>query len=251
MRGTRVNLVPLLLLVTSEAHALTADELIAKNIEARGGRAKLEAIRSLRLTGKATFGGGDFIMEQEWTGLQKRPGFLRHERSMQGLTAITAFDGEVGWTLQPFGGRREPQKLPQDSVKSLRVEADLDGPLVDHKAKGHAVEYLGTEDVDGTDAHKLKVTLRDGDVQYIYLDPDYFLEIRVLYQTKVRGVEEEGETDLGNYREVEGVMMPFSIESGEKGGPKGFKLTFEKVEVNVAIDDSLFRFPEPAGGSAK
>src|SRR5438093_257134 len=124
--------------------AMTADELIAKNVEARGGRAKLKEIKSLKATGKATFGGGDSVRELALTILQKRPGFLRRERSMQGLTAITAFDGEVGWSLWPFGGRREPEKLPPDIVKTLRVDADIDGPLVDYKEKGHSVEYLGT-----------------------------------------------------------------------------------------------------------
>jgi len=183
--------------------------------------------------------------------LQKRGGFLRRERSMQGLTAITAFDGESGWTLQPFGGRREPQKLPPDVVKGLRVDADIDGPLMDYKEKGHAVEYLGTEDVDGTEAHKLKVTLKDGDVQYIYFDPDYFLPIRLVSQETVRGVEEETETDFGNYERVNGVYMPFSIESGPRGGPKGSKITLQKVEANVAIDDSLFRFPQPPAGTGR
>lgn len=233
------------------ARGMTADELIAKNIEARGGREKLRAIQSLKAIGKVTMGGGDGVMEMAFTDMTKRPGLMRRERSMQGLTAITAYDGQVGWSLQPFGGRREPQRLPPDIVKSLAVEADIDGPLVDAKEKGNKVAYLGTEDVDGTDAHKLKVTLRNGDVQYVYLDPDYFLEIRIDSQEMVRGVEEESETDFGNYEKVNGVFIAFSIEMGGKGGPKGYKITIEKVEANASIDDALFHFPAPVAPPAK
>ena len=245
---------PLLLVVfclaAPAAHALTADELIAKNLEARGGLARIQAITSIRATGVVKIGGGDGIIEQAYTSLQARPGSLRRERSMQGLTSITAFDGVVGWSLNPFRGRREPQRLPPDTVKSLAADADIDGPLVDHKKKGHAVAYLGTEDVDGTEAHKLQVTLKDGALVDVYLDPDYFLEIREVQRRMVRGVEDETEIDPGNYGEVNGVMMPFSIESGSKGGPKTFRIALTKIELNVPVDAALFRFPEtpaPAG----
>jgi len=238
------------LVVLGPAGAMTADELIAKNIEARGGLARIQAITSIRATGVVRLGGGNGIVEQAYTLLQVRPGSLRRERSMQGLTSITAYDGSVGWSLNPFRGRKEPQLLPPDAVKGLASEADLDGPLVDYKKKGHTVEYQGTEDIDGTEAHKLHVTLKDGTLVDLYLDPDYFLEIRRIERRTVRGVEEESEIDPGNYGKVEGVMMPFSTESGARGGPKSFRIALTKIEANVAIDPSVFRFPgaAPAGG---
>src|SRR5437762_2079330 len=122
--------VVLALALTPAARAMTADELIARNIEARGGLARLAAVRSLRATGIVRLGGGDGVVEQAYTLLQTRAGGLRRERTMQGLTAITAFDGTAGWTLNPFRGRREPQRLPPDAVKGLATDADLDGPLV-------------------------------------------------------------------------------------------------------------------------
>jgi outer membrane lipoprotein-sorting protein len=228
----------------SGASALTVDEVIAKNIEARGGLEKIRAIKSFRCTGKIQFGSRN--LQYKW--MVMRPGMVRQEASFQGLTAVTAYDGKVGWRIQPFQGRLDPEKMPEDNVKSLQLDADLEGPLVDYKTKGHKVEYLGTEDVDGTDAHKLKVTLKNGDIRYVFLDPDYFLEIRWLDQSRIRGAEQELETDLGNYEKVEGVYFPFSIEAGSKGGPKGQKITIEKVEVNPPLEDSLFHFPgSPAG----
>jgi outer membrane lipoprotein-sorting protein len=233
----------LLVFAAASAQAFTVDELIAKNIKARGGLDKIHAIQSLRTTGKIHAGGGDFSIEIAYVEMTRRPGMFRQEVNMQGLTSVTAYDGAVGWQIQPFSGRLDPERLSADDVKFLERSADLDGPLVDYAAKGNRVEYLGTEDVDGTDAHKLKVTFKDGDVQYIYLDPDYFLQIRTIMQSKVRGAEYVQEMDWGNYESVGGVMLPFSTEAGVKGRPKETKITVDKVEVNVALDPKLFHFP--------
>jgi len=254
MRYSGPALALFLWLSTHAAFALTADELIAKNIEARGGLSRLQAVTSVRATGVAKIGGGGGTVEQAYTVLQTRSGALRRERSMQGLTSVTAFDGTQAWSVNPFRGRKEPQLLPPDTVKSLAADADLDGPLVDYRKKGHKVEYQGTEDIDGTDAHKLYVTLADGALVDVYLDPDYFLEIREVQRRTVRGVEEETEIDPGNYAKVDGVMMPFSVETGAKGEPKTFRITLTRIELNVPVDDSVFRFPaaapEPKGKGA-
>ena len=233
----------LLALAAGGAHAITADELIAKNVEAKGGIAKIKAIESLKMEGRMRFGGGNFSVVLDYSQTQKRGGKYRNDVSLQGLTAVQAYDGKEAWQIQPFQGRKDPEKLAADQAKTLAQQADIDGPLVDYKAKGHKVEYLGTEDVDGTEAHKLKVTLADGDVQTYYLDPDYFLEIRVSALTTQRGVEFEQESDIGNYEQVNGVFVPFAIETGPKGQPKGQKITITKAEANVAVDDAQFAFP--------
>jgi outer membrane lipoprotein-sorting protein len=233
----------LLLFAAASARAVTVDELIAKNIEARGGIEKIRSVQSLRTSGKMFVGDGGFSVELGYVQMIKRPGMIRGEVSLQGMTSVSAYDGNEGWQIQPFGGRLDPEKLSADDVKGLKLLADLDGPLVDYEAKGSKVEYLGIEDVDGTDAHKLKVTLKDGDVIYIYLDPDYFLQIRAIVQYKIRGTEVVEEDDWGNYEQVNGVMLPFSIESGPKGQPKNAKITIEKAEINVALDPKLFHFP--------
>jgi outer membrane lipoprotein-sorting protein len=241
----------LLLFAAVSARAVTVDELIAKNIKARGGIEKIRAIQSLRTSGKMFAGDGDFSIELAYVQMIKRPGMIRMEVSMQGLTSVAAYDGSEGWQIQPFEGRLDPEKLSADDLKGFKSMADLDGPLVDYEAKGSKVEYLGTEDVDGTDAYKIKVTLKDGDIDYIYLDPDYFLQIRVIIQRKIRGVEVVEEDDLGNYEQINGVMLPFSLESGPKGGTKNQKITIEKAEINVALDTKLFHFPATPAAVSK
>jgi hypothetical protein len=122
-------------------------------------------------------------------------------------------------------------------------EAEIGGPLENWKADGKTITYLGTEDVEGTEAHKLKVVRKNGDVSYVYLDPDYFLEIRIVDQRMEQGARVEVETDLGDYEKVNGVYFPFSIESGSKGSNDKQKTIIEKGEANIPVDESIFAFP--------
>jgi hypothetical protein len=222
------------------ANAYSADELIAKNIDARGGAGTLSAIQSLRYTGKFQPGGGvEFLFSQ----IVKRPGMVRNELSLQGLTIVQAYDGKEGWRINPFQGRKDPERLSADDLKELIDNADFDGPLVNYRAKGNRVEYLGTEDVDGSSAHKLRVTEAGGDKRIIYLDPDYFLPIRVLYQRQIHGREVEHEVDFGDYEKVNGVFIPFEIAVGDKGSNEKAQIIIDKVEANAAYDDAQFHFP--------
>jgi outer membrane lipoprotein-sorting protein len=210
--------------------AMTAEELVAKNLEARGGEAKLRAITTMHTVGTQRLGGGLDAKVESWA---MAPQDYRGEFSMQGLTAVSAWDGKEAWSISPFRGRKDPQKITADDAKGLIERADIAGPLVDYQSKGNKVEYLGTEDIDGTDAHKLRVTLKNGDTQYFFLDPDEFLEIRVVNRRMVRGQEEVSTTDLGEYEKVDGIWFPF--ESG--------RIHLEKVELNQPIDPKMFAFP--------
>lgn len=244
----RLKLLSALLLgaFASSASALTVDELVQRNIDARGGIDAIRAIQSIKQSGRMNFSGDGFSVDLGFVSLSERGGKVRTEASIQGLTQVNAYDGTDAWTINPFQGRRDPERMSEEDAKSLQNAADMDGPLVDWKAKGHQVEYLGTEDVDGTEAHKLKVSLKNGDIEYHYLDPDYFLDILVVTQSKRRGVESESETELGNYEKIEGVYLPFASESGPKGGRRGQKILIETIEVNQDIDDALFAYPKTA-----
>src|SRR5882724_10167783 len=205
----------------------TVDELVAKNIEAKGGATAMNNLQTLRATGKllVPFQGR---IELGYLQTKKRPDDVRTEASLQGMTQIEAYDGKEGWRVSPFFGRRDPERMSADDVKALAEDAEMDGPLVDWQAKGNTVEYLGTEDVDGTPAHKLKVTRKNGDVSFVYLDPEHFLEIRVLTQRTRHGAYEEVETDLGDYEKVGGVFVPTSIEFGRKGSSDKQKIVVER-----------------------
>src|SRR6266508_1206953 len=224
-----------------DKNAPTVDKLVSKNVEAKGGADALQALQSLRLTGKMLVNEGQ--IELAYLQTKKRPGEIRTEATLQGMTQVEAYDGKEGWRISPFQGRKDPERMSADDIKPLMEDAEIDGPLVDWKAKGSTVDYLGTEDVDGTLAHKLKVVRKNGDVSFVYLDPDHFLEIRVLTQRMRHGAYEEVETDLGDYEKAGGVFVPFSIESGRKGAPDKQQIIIDKVEANVPVDDSIFHFP--------
>src|SRR5882724_53249 len=222
------------------AHRQTADELVQKNIQAKGGIDKIKAIKSIRLLGKLDGGGGfaAAVLQEN-----QRPNLLRETLSLQGMTAIQAYDGSTGWQIQPFGGHKDPQLMGEDDLRDLLLDADFDGPLVDYKEKGNTVEFLGHDVVDGDDALRLKVTLKNGDIIYYYLDPDTFLEIRKEIQQTIRGSVRERIVDLGSYKPIGGVMYPFSIAQGSKSNPGSQTFTVEKMEVNVAIDPADFAVP--------
>lgn len=220
--------------------AQTADELVAKNLQARGGLEKIKAITTLRSTGDLDAGGFKAVVGQE----SKRPDSLRTTVTIQGMTRIQAFDGSSAWQISPFGGKKDPQLMGDDESRQLVEDADFDGPLVDAAVKGNKIEYLGTDQVDGDDAYKLKVTLKNGDILYYYLDPDTFLEIQIERQQFIRGSVRESVTLLGSYKPVNGVMYPFSLQVGPKSNLDArTKITIQKREANVPVADSDFKMP--------
>jgi len=222
------------------ASSQTADELVNKNIEAKGGMDKIKAVKTRRMTGKLIGGGIVAATGQE----NMRPNLVRETFSLQGMTAVQAYDGSTGWQIQPFGGRKDPELMGEDDLRDLLIDSDFDGPLVDYQAKGNVIEYLGHDTVDGDDALRLKVTLKDGDIIYYYLDPDTYLEIRKETQEFIRGSVRESVSDLGSYKPIAGVMYPFSIASGPKNDPTSWQtVTVEKIEVNVPLDNSEFALP--------
>jgi outer membrane lipoprotein-sorting protein len=232
--------IALLALLAPIASAQTADELVTKNIAAKGGLEKLKAISSSRATGRMVAGPG---MEFPFTMVNKRPNSTRIEFNVQGMTGIQAYDGKTAWMSMPFMGKKDPEPMAADEAKMFEEQADFDGPLVDYKAKGHAVELVGKEQVEGADAYKLKLTLKNGDVRYVYLDAETFLEIKMEAKRTIRGTEVEGESYLGDYKEVGGIMMAHAMESGAKGSAQRQKLIIDKVEMNVDVADDVFAMP--------
>jgi len=221
------------------AFAQTAEELVAKNIQAKGGVEKIKAIQSVRMSGTQNNGGFKAAVTQE----NKRPNLVRETFSVQGMTAVQAFDGGTGWQVRPFGGRKDPELMGEDDLRGMLLDADFDGPLVDSAAKGNTIEYMGHDQVDGDDAYKLKVTLKNGDIIYYYLDPDTYLEIRKEIQMFIRGSVQEFFVNLGSYKPVNGVMFPFSIASGPKGSDNPPNTTYDKIEVNTPVQESGFALP--------
>ena len=222
------------------AAAQSVDEIIAHYLKSVGGMEKIQAVNTLRRTGKFNGGGGfEAMVVQE----NKRGNMVREEFSLQGMTAINAYDSKTGWKIEPWGGKKDPEALGEEETKSILEDADFDGPLVNYKQKGNKVEFVGMDQFEGTDTFKLKVTKPNGDVYFYYLDTDYYVPIKIDTKRTVRGAEREYETALGDYKEVNGWYLPFSFETNTKGSQDKSKITYDKIEANVAIDDIRFRMP--------
>ena len=222
------------------ATAQTADEIVARYIKTVGGADKIQAVKTLRRMGKFTGGGG---FEAAVIEENKRSNMVRQEFSLQGLTGVNAYDGKNGWKIEPWQGKKDAEPLGEEETKQIVEASDFDGPLVNYQQKKNKIEFVGMEPVEGTDAFKLKVTLADGDVRYYYMDTDYYVPIRIDTKRMIRGAEREYETSLGDYKEVAGWYLPHSVEINAKGSPNKQKLTYEKIEANVPIEDSRFHIP--------
>jgi hypothetical protein len=223
--------------------AVTADEIIAHNVEARGGAEKLRALAVLKRTGRLVLPGVRFELKVvEW---KTAAGAIRQEVTLQGLTAIQAYDGHEAWQIQPFEGRKDPSRMSADEAKAFALAADVAGPFVDYKAKGHTVEYLGIEDVDGTPAHMLRVRLKWGDEATYWVDPDTWMVVRELDRQTIRGAEQTLETDYGEYEKVAGVYVAMTEEQGPKGSDpaRRQKFVYDLAEANVAVPPDAFAFP--------
>jgi hypothetical protein len=230
----------ILMLTAASATSQTADEIINKYVKTVGGMEKIQAVKSIRRTGKVIAGGGFEIPLVEEN---KRPNLVRQDITIQGLVGTSAYDGKTGWKVQPWQGKKDAEAMGEGEMKAIIEEADFDGPLVNYKAKGNKVEYVGMDEVEGTDTYKLKVTLANGETRYFYMDTDYYVPIKIETKRIVRGNEVEFETVLGDYKEVAGWYMPYSVEVGAKGSQFRQKVAYDKIEANVPIDDKRFAMP--------
>jgi hypothetical protein len=199
------------------ASAQDAQSLIAKNLEARGGAAALEAIKNVTFDGRTIFPGDFEVTYKETRARLGTTDVDRVDFGVQGLDIIQAYDGHGAWRVNPLQGRKDAEKMSADDARAMADAALVDGPLLAARKDGSRVDYLGREDFDGTNAYKLKVTQKDGDEFTYWLDPDTFLEIKVDETRKIRGAEQTSETELGDYEKVAGVYFPMSVESWTQG----------------------------------
>jgi hypothetical protein len=227
-------------LLPAAGAAQTLDE-VARHLAARGGAARIEAIQSLRMTGKARASGGrEALVVREI----KRPGRIRTEFTVQGLTGVYACDGERGWQVSLLDGGMEPRSMPPGSAQLALEQADIGGPLLGWKEKGHAVELVGRTAEGGREAWKLKLTPKGGTARYLYLDAQSYLLVCTESPREVAGRTIEAETTFADYRETGGLRFAHWIEIGVKGRPRRISVVIETVEIDPVLDDARFRMPE-------
>ena len=220
--------------VVSVASAQSVDQIVAKNIEARGGIEKLRSVQTVKTTGKLIGGGREMPM----TIWVKRPNMLRQERTLPDRTVTVGFDGTTVWGLDSTIGKAQEMTGPQ--ADATRDDADIDPMLLDYKQKGHRIELVGQEKIDGQPVHHLRITRKNGKTSEYFVSADTGLDVRIVDTFDQGGMKMEVRTDLSNYQTVDGMQLPFTIKqfSNDK---LAVEFNLEKVEFNTPVDDEMFR----------
>jgi hypothetical protein len=220
------------MLVSVFTFAQTAEEIVAKHIEAVGGAAAWKKVNSLYYEGKMTVQGAE--VNVTLTVLNGKGS--RQNISVMGMTGYQIITPTAGWNFMPFQGQTTAEAMTADELKQSADDLDVQGKLVDYKSKGHTVEYLGKDDVEGTECFKLKITTKAGNVETIFIDPKSYYVVRSVVKRTANGQESDVQSDLSNYKKLpEGIVVPFSITL-----PFG-ELVISKAEVNKQIDEATFK----------
>jgi outer membrane lipoprotein-sorting protein len=219
------------------AQDLSLDEILLKYYEATGID-HIKEWNTLTMTGKTKAQGMEFPV----TIYMKRPEKIRVEVEIQGNKMLQVFDGQAGWSVAPWSGSSDPQDMTPDEIKGMKEQADFEGTLFNWKVKGHKAELIGKEDMEGTPVYKIKVIRSDENIETYFIDAENFVPLKISSVTKIQGNETESEGYPSNYKDVNGAMMPFSIENKYKGQTVSH-VVIDKYEINKEIADSLFVKP--------
>lgn len=246
----------------------SAAAIVDKNVSARGGLEAWRAVQTLSMTGKMDAGGNNrpalsmptpgghkqaamppprpeaqvqlpFIMEL------KRPRKMRLQIEFNHQKAVQVFDGANGWKLRPFLNRHEVEPYTPEEIKASALQADLDGPLVDYAAKGTKIELAGHEKVRDRDTYKLKLILKSGQVQHVWVDSKTFLEAKIEgTPRRLDGKMHAVASYPSDFRTVNGVMVPYLLETAADGVKQTEKIEIESVVVNPKLDEATFSKPK-------
>lgn len=238
----------LLLFLPPAAAAQTADEIVKKVLDARGGVEKIKAVQSERITGRVTFAPdmeGTFVVEL------KRPLKMRVEITLHEQKIIRVYDGQSsGWMVNPFADSKDVQPMPAEDLKNISDESDFDGPLVDYKSKGNQIELAGKEVLDDKPVYRLKLTNKNGDLRSYFFDASSFLLLKWEGVRRTGDQEVPWESFFSDFRQVQGLKYPFRIEQGSPGTEIKQSLAAEKIEIDPQLDDSRFGKPAPADAAS-
>ena len=222
--------------------------LVARNVEARGGAEAWQDVESLRLSGQMDLGQGmvvPYVLEQ------KRPGKMCFEFIFDDETAIQCADGNTGWKIVPFRGRKKAEPMTEAELREVADSADPYGLLYDYAARDHDVELVGREPVDGRDVVQLKVTLPKGAVRWLFIDVETALEVKLETLRTVGGRERRVETLYSDWQATDGLLIARRQDTRTEGDEESHFLTVGSVSVNPAIDDSRFEMPTIGGGATQ
>jgi hypothetical protein len=237
------------------AHAapatMSAEQIIDRNIAARGGAATWREVKTLTIAGDMDAGGKPnhtlpYVLKE------KRPHKTRLEIVFKDQTSVQVFDGTRGWKVRPFLNRNDVESYTAEETKSASAaEQDVDGPLIDHAAKGTQVALAGTDVVEGHPAYKLALTLKSGVKRTLWIDASSFLELKMdADPRKLDGKMHPVAMYFRDYRMEHGLNIPHTQETAVQGYKQTYKTTITRLALNEPMDDTLFQKPQPGAQTA-
>jgi len=204
------------------------------------GQEKLLKVKTMEATGKMmmTMMG----MEGGFKTFNKKPDKMRVEVDFQGNTIIQVYDGTNAWAINPMSGSSAPIDMTGPEADAMIETADMEGLLWNYREKGHALELDGTEEVDGTETYVLKLTKKNGNIDYYYIDSENYVVLKVKSKTIMNGSETEVEVYMSNYQEVDGYLGAFTTEQ-RYNGQTALTIQLDEIKYDTEIDDALFAKP--------
>lgn len=218
------------------AQAQSLDEIIKNNLEAKGGIEKINAFKTGKVTGKMM----TQTFEIPYTMWFKKPNQVKMEMVFQGANMMMAYDGNIAWQISPFTGSTDARELTGEQAGQVKEMGEImDEPFIDYREKGHKIALMGKEDLEGTEVFKLKVTRKDGQEIYYFIDTEAFFERKTSTTKKKQdGTEIKIDTTYGDFKPVAGVMIPhwlsFSINQ------QSMSMTLDTVEPNMELAEDFF-----------
>lgn len=234
-----LTLVTVLYISILTVSAQTVDDIINSHIKAMGGMEKIKSVKTLKM---------DISFEQQGMKIPvrmtfKRPGMVYSEVEVQGMKIKSATDGKTGWMLNPMMGKAEAEPMPEEGLKEMKDQADFDGKLVDYAKKGYKAELLGKEDMEGTEVYKVKLTKGD-DASTYFIDSKSYLVLKERTKRVTKGKVTESDALMSDYKSIDGIMFPHSMEQREVNAEEGNKMTLTGVTLNPPVEDALFAMPK-------
>lgn len=222
---------------------LSADQIIEKNVAARGGLDAWRKIRTMVWSGHVDSANAP-VRDMPFILAMKRPNKTRFEITVFGQKGVRAFDGHEGWKLgAKAGGGASVRPYTMDELVSARDEQVIDGPLIDHDAKGVGVALDGVDRIDGRNVYRLAVKLPSGAVRHVWIDAQTFLDVQADRQVRGPGGAVTVDVKYSDYRTIDGLRIPLRIVSGAASSPNKDTLVIDKVSLNPPLDDAIFARP--------
>jgi hypothetical protein len=243
MKLTKIIASAFILLASSAVtFAQTADEIVAKHVEAMGGADKWKALKSIEMNNKFNVQGMD--IENKIVIVNGKS--LRTDISVMGQEIISAVDGETGWSQSPamMGGTGEPEDMPGALIKESRKQVNLGGSLLNYKESGSTVELVGKEKLDGVDVYHLKLTEKGGDVSNLFLSAANYYILKSSGKRNIQGKDTEAEVSYSNFKQLEGLTFPYTMEvPNPMASGTTMIIETDTIKLNPKVDESIFKKP--------